>query len=144
MRILSHHHGRNPFTPSDRRLVALTTRMGYGALIHQETLIRSIMFKSSFLPDTTFALSLPRARLSIVQTGLRNIDYSSPWTARISPLTLKMEPLRYSSLYYFYRIFNIILKISFRLIVQDSFVIFKFCKVFVNNCVIQPLAAMQF
>ena len=43
-----------------------------------------------------------------------------------------------------YRIFNILFKISFRLIIYDSFVIFKYCKVFVNNCVIQPLAAMQF
>ena len=43
-----------------------------------------------------------------------------------------------------YRIFNIILKISFWLIILDSFVIFKYCEVFVDNCVIQPLAAIQF
>ena len=52
--------------------------------------------------------------------------------------------LTYLNVLILYRIFNVILKISFRLIIWDSFVIVKYCKVFVNNCVIQPLAAMQF
>ena len=52
--------------------------------------------------------------------------------------------LTYFNMDMLYRIFNILFKISFWLIIYDSFIIFKYCKGFVNNCVIQPLAAMQF
>ena len=60
------------------------------------------------------------------------------------PLIFMLYILTYFNMNMLYRTFNIMLKISFRLIVLDSLFFFKYCKVFVNNCVIQPLAAMQF
>ena len=58
------------------------------------------------------------------------------------PLIVMLYILTYFNMNTLYRILNIILKISFWLIISDSFVIFKYCKVFVNNCVIQPLTGI--